>query len=61
MDRTVHLSFREMVARSAAGCRLYIEPPDLSRFGLFDLHHAERIRAIGHEHARGVIARAAGG
>jgi NTE family protein len=56
VDRTVHLSFREMVARSAAGCRLYIEPPGLSSFGLFDLHHAERIRCIGRDHAREVLA-----
>lgn len=58
VDRTVHLSFREMVARSSAGCRLLIEPPGLSRYGLFDLHHADRIRAIGYKHARSVIERA---
>ncbi len=57
IDRTVHLSFREVVARSSEGCRLYIEPPGLSKFGLFDLHDAEKIRTIGREHARALLAR----
>jgi len=60
VDRTVHLSFREMVARSARGCRLCIEPPGLSKYGMFDLHHAERIRTIGREHARKVLGGAMG-
>ncbi len=55
-DRTVHLSFREMVARSAAGCRLLIEPPDLAAFSAFDLHDADLICAIGYAHARQVLA-----
>lgn len=55
LDRTVHLSFREMVARSATGCRLLIEPPELSEFGIFSLSQAERIRAIGREHTRKLL------
>ena len=55
IDRTVHLSFREVVARSSEGCRLYIEPPELAAFGILDLHRAERIRAIGRAHARKVL------
>lgn len=55
IDRTVHLSFREVVARSSEGCRLYIEPPELAAFGILDLHQAERIRAIGRVHARKVL------
>lgn len=55
-DRTVHLGFREMVARSAEGCRLYIEPPGLATFSAFDLHDADLIRAIGYAHAEKILA-----
>lgn len=51
LDRTFHLSFRELVHRSAQGCHLYIEPPELARFGMFDLRHADRIHRAGYEHA----------
>lgn len=57
IDRVFHLSFREMVGRSAQGCRWYIEPPELSRFGMFDLRHSEEIMAIGHDFARAVLAK----
>ncbi len=56
IDRTLHLSFREVVARSSEGCRYYIEPPDLASFGILDIHHAERIRRIGREYTRQVLA-----
>jgi len=55
LDRTFHLSFREMVRRSAQGVHLYIEPPELADFGLFDLRHAERIRQVGYMHARRML------
>jgi NTE family protein len=48
MDRIWHLNFREMVMRSAQGCRLFIEPPELSRFNLFELGKLESIVEIGH-------------
>ena len=55
-DRTVHLGFREMVARSAQGCRLLIEPPDLAAFSAFSLYDADLIRAIGFAHTKQVLA-----
>lgn len=55
-DRTVHLGFREMVARSAEGCRLLIEPPALATFSAFSLHDADLIRAIGYAHAKKMLA-----
>lgn len=55
LDRTFHLSFREMVIRSALGCHMYIEPPGLSRYGMFDLRHTERIEQVGYDHARQVL------
>ena len=52
LDRTFHLSFREMVKRSAEGCHLYIEPPGLSRYGMFDLRHAASIQQVGYDHTK---------
>ncbi len=56
IDRVFHLSFREMVARSAQGCRWYLEPPELSRFGMFDLSHSGEIMRIGYEYAKEMLA-----
>ncbi len=55
MDRVFHLSFRELVARSSKGCRLYIEPPALSRFGMFDLRHAREIERIGYGYTQELL------
>lgn len=52
MDRVFHLSFRELVARSAKGCALYIEPPALARFGMFDLRHAAEIERVGYAYTK---------
>lgn len=56
LDRTFHLSFREMVSRSAKGCRMFIEPQGLTEFGMFDLSRGADIQRIGYEHARKVLA-----
>lgn len=48
LDRVFHLNFREMVTRSAKGCHLFIEPPELSRFGMFDLRKVDLIERIGY-------------
>lgn len=56
LDRTFHLSFREMVSRSAKGCRMFIEPPGLTAFGMFDLSQAAEIQRIGYEHTRDMLA-----
>ncbi len=52
VDRVFHLSFRELVARSAKGCRMYIEPHELVRFGMFDLRHVSEIGRIGYTYAK---------
>lgn len=59
LDRIFHLSFREMVARSAKGCRMFIEPPELARFGMFDLRHLAEIQRVGYEHTRALLSSAA--
>lgn len=56
LDRTFHLSFREMVSRSARGCRLFIEPAGLTEYGMFDLSRGADIQRIGYEHTRSVLA-----
>ncbi len=56
LDRTFHLSFREMVSRSAKGCRMFIEPTGLTEFGMFDLSQAAEIQRIGYEHTKTVLA-----
>lgn len=55
LDRTFHLSFRELVMRSAKGCHLYIEPPELSSFGMFDLSKGAQIQRIGYEYAKRLL------
>jgi NTE family protein len=56
MERAFHLSFLGMVQRSAEGCQLFIEPPELGRFGLFDLGDLEEMERIGHEYTRKLLA-----
>ncbi|MEO8733695.1 MAG: patatin-like phospholipase family protein [Flavobacteriales bacterium] len=55
MDRIWHLNFRELVMRSAQGCGLFIEPPELARFNMFELSKMNVIEAIGHTYAKGMI------
>jgi NTE family protein len=56
LDRTFHLSFRELVLRSARGCFTYIEPPDLARYGMFDLRRAAEIHKIGYDYTKATLA-----
>ena len=48
MDRSIHLSFREKVNRSADGCFLFIEPQELTGYGLFDIQKIQEIFDIGY-------------
>lgn len=36
LDRIIHLAIRQSVVRSAEKCDLFIEPPNMLQFGLFD-------------------------
>ena len=55
MDRSLHLSFREMVSRSAKDCFMYIEPEDLHKFGLFDINKMEEIFKIGYTYTKCMV------
>ncbi|MBI3235358.1 MAG: patatin-like phospholipase family protein [Bacteroidetes bacterium] len=54
MDRAVHLSFREIISRSAAGSYLYIEPQDLQKFGMFEVNKLAEMYTIGYEYTKGL-------
>lgn len=56
MDRVWHLNFREMVMRSAQGCHLFVEPPQLSRFNMFELGKLAIMEQIGLDWARTLLA-----
>jgi NTE family protein len=55
MDRVWHLIFREMVMRSATGCRLLIEPTELSRFNMFELSKMDEVEAIGYSWTKQIL------
>ncbi len=55
MDRAIHLSFRKLVDSSSAGCYLHIEPTELNKFGLFDLHKASDIFTIGYNYTNELL------
>ncbi|MBX2984069.1 MAG: patatin-like phospholipase family protein [Flavobacteriales bacterium] len=57
MDRIWHLNFREMVMRSARGCYLFVEPPELSRFNMFELSKMSNIEQIGYAWAAELMAK----
>ena len=55
LDRAIHLSMREMVDRSSAGCFLFIEPNELNEFGLFDIHKINDIFEIGYSYTQKLL------
>ena len=52
MDRIWHLNFREMVIRSARGCHLFVEPPELAAYNMFEISKAAELEEIGYRWAR---------
>jgi NTE family protein len=55
VDRSLNIAFRGKVDRSAAGCFLYIEPPELNKFGLFDIHKISEIFEIGYTYTKELL------
>lgn len=55
VDRSFHLVLSKATAEKAKLCNLFIEPPDMSRFGIFDFKKAYEIFETGYEYARSVI------
>jgi NTE family protein len=58
MDRAIHLSFREKVNQSSAGCYLFIEPKELNKYGLFDISKIPEIFDIGYNYTNKLLKKA---
>jgi NTE family protein len=46
MDRCFHLAMKGSVQSKIDSCSLYIEPPNMSQFSIFNLKRADEIMAI---------------
>ena len=51
VDRCFHLAMNSSVHSKTANCTLYIEPPNMSQFSLFNLKRADEIFDYGYEYA----------
>lgn len=51
-DRGYHLTVYHEVERKKQHCQVYLEPPELSRYGMFDLKKADEIIEIGYKAAK---------
>lgn len=58
IDRAWHLSFRPIVQRAADSCGLFLEPPALAAYGLFDAHKLAEIYEHGYTYAQEQLAAA---
>ncbi len=50
LDRSFHLSLSSSVKDKKGKCDLFIEPPDMSQFGLFDIKRIDQIYQYGYEY-----------
>lgn len=55
VDRSIHLSFLKTIKSAADGCRLLIEPPGLSQFGMFDVHKLNDIYETGYQYTKSLL------
>lgn len=55
IDRTLSLSFKEMVGRSSEGCFLFVEPAGLNKFSLFDTHRLPDIFETGYQFTKELL------
>ncbi len=57
LDRIIHLSIGQSVAQNAKKCDLFIEPPDMLRFGMFDKKDLMQIYEYVYTHTSEQLAR----
>jgi NTE family protein len=50
IDRSFHLAMASTLRAKAVLCDLFIEPPGLDQYGIFDVKHADDIYRRGYEH-----------
>jgi NTE family protein len=51
MDRCFHLAMKGSVQSKIDRCSLYIEPPNMSQFSIFNLKRADEIFDYGYQYA----------
>ena len=54
LDRSFHMAIRSMVIEKAGKCDLFIEPPGLANYGLFEFKQAQEIFDIAYQHTIGM-------
>jgi NTE family protein len=54
-DRTMHMMIRHNMEANSKKCDLYIEPPDLKKYGLFDSKKTDEIVFTGYEYAKSIV------
>jgi NTE family protein len=50
MDRCFHLAMKGSVQSKIDSCSLYIEPPNMSQFSIFNLKRADEIFDYGYQY-----------
>lgn len=50
LDRSFHLALSNSVRSKMNNCSIFIEPPELHKFGMFDLKEADQLFQIGYEY-----------
>ncbi len=51
IDRSFHIAISGSIMSKKEKCTLFLEPPALSKYGMFDFDDAEAIAALGYEYA----------
>lgn len=57
LDRIIHLAISHSVRENAKRCDLYIEPPDMLKFGIFDKKKHREIYQYAYEYASAYLAK----
>lgn len=52
LDRSFHLAMSKTVYDKVHLCDLFIEPPEMSRFGMFEVHKAEEIFLFAYQYTK---------
>jgi NTE family protein len=55
LERAFHLGFMHTIRASAHGCLLFVEPPGLYKYGLFDIHKFQEIYEAGYSYTRQLL------
>lgn len=55
LERTLHFSLMGGVVRNRQFCRLFIEPPELKKYGLFDIRKHQEIYETGLRYTRSLL------